>query len=614
MGPPIQAQPSAYNIEAPPCGPGINQNEIAIKVDQSVLLSVYDANGDPMPLLGVTPPATGGKDPLLTQTSVEISPASANNCSAYITFQNDAVAQEAPIYRFALGATKVSTIKLAPNSGDPYFIVQATNDPTGWCAPPPEDPVRVAPASFLCPISSSGDGSDFYVGFRNGQFEVSPNFMWNQGGAASSYIHETIQGEDWVWPYHAQIVCAGGRCENGGEQAGLLSSYLLMPVDEPFVLGDAITKKISHPIALFNYNNSLGRPFPDYDWVENWLTLAFAPEAGLTVESDDFRATGMTFTDSGQGWDGVHFKPGSIASLTDVNVFGINSNRFGVRVEDSSAALMGVAVRQLPGATNTTGIVVQGSQGGATLEGVDVREMSKDGVIILNGAQAEVLNSDVLQNVRDGIRVAGGAAAYLYRDPTQATLVGNRVIDNARNGLAVSGGSNATTSGNGAFQGLNTFEGSTNEIRAASGAQVIAGTENYHNRNRILESNGEDPGSVLANGTGTYVTARCDWWDQDNLNSSPPNLTASEGATINAGSWLTSDPYLDPSPWCISIFISGRGSMAGAESGHAGTQDRSLADQLSASYDLVDRPAAQLAELLRIAAAAPDSPEAATAV
>ena len=550
----------------PPCGPGIELSEIAISVDQPVTLRVYDGNG-----VLLTPTRVSGGPVSAVPTSEVVLPqtASRDQCSAYVSFQNDSVHPDAMAITYpdtypGQAVEPVYTIELRRSSSVVQRFLYADRSPsaTGWC----EDAANgTGIASFFCVREGTltNDNSDVYLGYRGGQFEASPQQMWFRGGSTASFVHETFGSDDgWVWPYHGSTICAQGNCRYdvlgtvfNDREAGLRSKVLLMPVDSVVVLGAPMTKRISKTMAL--PENGI------YDWVEDWLTLAFEPGAGITIESDDFRAAGLTFEESapGAGWDGLYFRGQSVGTLENVRIQHVGSttsNPFAVKVVDATVLVSGGLISE--GRHNASGIRVSGPASHVEVSDVDILDMPRHGVLVTGEGRIEVYESFISENSGSGIVATTDAEVYVG-SPTAGSrgTMANEVVGNALRGVQALTGAAVRHAMPGDVSGPKhsgynyVVENDRGGIEARTGATHYAGVLGSYARDNWFEDNGQGHPrytdgvgpDALVRDDGSAAYANLNWWGRP----ADPDTLAYHGTTHEA--YIDVDPMLTAAPAAV---------------------------------------------------------------
>lgn len=399
-GPMAKMPLTAQKVMRRPCPPGgIRTWEVALRSQFPVTVTLYDRYGTPMVLKvdGV----------LQTDPTVEI-PGSTGACSAVIDFDSSPFLpagirvisydnETARFFTMEFGAAARPSGPSGSFSSNQFLVFSGAGHAAGTCASLNGSTTN----SFLCPNGSTSSGQgDFFVQVNpGGQLDVSPNYMWFNGGTTSHYISETISGNDWVWPYHAPVVCAGGRCEVSGDAAALASNYLIMPVDGVLDVRQPLTKRISAQITL--PANGI------YDWTESDLALEFGPAASLDIVSHNFSSTGTTFTAAAQGWGGLRVEAGGSATLTNSVVEKAGTATIAaITVTGGAFTLTGdqSRIRNSPG----NGIYATGSTASVVIDnGSRVQNNAGAGLFAANGAQAYLQGGAVLSANGRGIRSNG---------------------------------------------------------------------------------------------------------------------------------------------------------------------------------------------------------------
>ena len=297
----VASAPAPAAQDTPPCGAGIRQSEIALQFrGTGGTLRIYNSAGTLL-----TPADSDGLSVVGGAVSIPVAK-SASDCSAYVSFGNDGLNTDAAAIRYPNGPYPFYTVRLSAGGSEAMYVY--SDGDQSWCSSAP----GVQPRSFLCPIQPQGSSSqnaDFFLGYQSGAFRVSPNWMWPNPstGKPANFIDETISGDDWVWPYHKTVVCAGGRCK--AATPGTRGKILILPVDQVYSLGSSLTKRISETITLASAG--------EYNWSEGGLTLAFDHGEQLVVQSQDFSAGPLTLTSSTpNGWGGIRFESGSDGDLS----------------------------------------------------------------------------------------------------------------------------------------------------------------------------------------------------------------------------------------------------------------------------------------------------------
>lgn len=325
--------------------------------------------------------------------------------------------------------------------------------------------------SFFCSNSTTGvvSNGDIYIELTANGLRVSPNVMWFSGGSASRYIDETIPGDGWAWPYHADIICAGGRCEASLPFPQIQSPYFVMPANSILVYGDAMAKVLSAPLSL--------RDGGLFKWDESWLKLKFKPSATLQVQSSDAQITGVELgaDDENVGWGGIlvnnsaHLTLGQGAKVSHVGsgnqpagiVVWPNGTLIvdGATIENTAggygiAAFGNGATVSVRGSTTIQGNGLAGIGVGewatATVDGAGVTVSDNGGGIKAEGtgARAVVLGGNLLDNLGPAFLASTGARIDVLREtvggtPSAPVLVSHpkTIADNNAGGLYASGAS-----------------------------------------------------------------------------------------------------------------------------------------------------------------------------
>lgn len=465
-----------------PCDPlGIRNYEVGIKVLESnydeVRLTLYNDQG-----VAIVPLEVTGQNHPTDQEYVSI-PLQAPFCNAFLNFQdfNRTDNNGAIVIRYYtnppysgpdLMATYTAKFEWIINDANPttndiyltsYLFFGDGNDSTTCSHDDPN-----APRSFICPNASFLTGnSDYFIGIEDDGLVISPNSMWLDPPATYHTIQETISGDDWVWPYQASTMCAGGRCDPGDWTHQ--SPYLIMPVDDVVIVGQPFTKRITGQAPMALAANHI------YDWTEDWLTLEFEPGAQLTTGANTtFAATGMGFVASSpQGWRGILFGGGS--AVLD-----------GTRVEGVSFA--GAHYKRPPSAVTVTAggslTLTGGASVAGTINGQGVEAVGEGATVIIED-EAEIFENDMA-----GVAAHGGAEVTI-RDGAQVTENGAGVVasgagTHVRLGVATVNGNDGpgvtatdlavvTTTVTGTPSAFLSVSGNRGGLAAEAAGEIIAG-------------------------------------------------------------------------------------------------------------------------------------------
>ena len=415
-------------------------------------------------------------------------------------------------------------------------------------------------------------------------------------------MDEVAPDGGWVFPYHKQAFCAVVTCPNAPPPGGAgpdLALPFLMPVDQPLVIGQPLTKRLTPALSIVLSPNA------GVNWTESWLTLAFAP--GTRIETQGrFDAGALTFTaaNAAQGWDGVRFLAGSSGAWTGTTVelvaggasvypgFGSTVNAF-VGVADSSPTFTSVTLRLPVGSLPVDGFYVTDTAAPVNTVVITtpvISNLTGSGVVANGAGRVDLFRGDISGSAGAGVTAGGtGATAYLRR-ATTGDGRGPQIFSNASGVVAASGsvvrfGEPGASPGYGyASVRINTGRGLTatggGVINAGSGT-VAAGT---YQRNQVLGNwTASSTGNALATGTGSAVYARCNWWGQNV--TAPFRTGQASGGLLDASYYLTADPYTTTNPLCAAVTLIGpeRGVAGGGQ--RASALGRGTAENEAAALD-----------------------------
>lgn len=611
-----------------PCGTSISGHEIAIDANLSIWghysFQLFDKDGAPINPLGASSPIVN-----ITEWS--------DGCDALIDFETHG-APPSPTRRVTRYAGFVGFITLQINYTDFYepniikryrilYAPDGGRSSSGQC-------LIGSASSFFCPnTTGSLSDQDFAVTLETDRVRVSTINMWNTG---PSYVDETIPDDGWVWPYHVETICSGGRCGTIGAPSNPVTNrMLLMPVDPTGAVprvGVPFTKRVTGTAPLRMSATAPATGAGVYHWADSWLTLAFDEGGRLEIASSDATVTDMTFTasDPSKGWAGIHYQPGSSGSLTGVTVERVGGGTPSsteivasyvpaISVTGASPTFTGTFIEDAVPGSAVHGLVVNGPAVSTivTATNLTVRTMTGDAVVVNGGARLDLVRGILSNNAGGGITAGPTSVAYLVPGPGADGFRGPRVTQNAGDGVLAVGSAQVRF---GAFSNpgdgrAEVFLNSGRGLYAVSGGVLYAGTSTTYQRNSIYQNDLSNPtGNGLASGTGSRVWARCNWWQTTN----PANFRvgSTTGGLFDATYYLTGPPNTNPP--CINDVIERPGPRTGdAEIADAGGDarggDETLLDRLVAALG-AETPRASVALLAAIVAEAPTSDEAAAAL
>ncbi len=503
--------------------------------------------------------------------------------------------------------------------------------------------------SFFCPNPPTGAGNTDVLLYLDAvvagpttldyRLRVSPDDMNGATTETSDFIDDVIPGGGWVYPYHAPTFCQGGRCN---VENTLDRRMFLMPVDTVVVRGQPLTKRISTTLTL--------RSGRTYAWDESWLSLAFSPGTRLDVASASADVTGMTFTAAtpAQGWDGVHFLPGSDGTwggnMTVERVRGTcgapgtclltDGVDAAITVESASPTFDGVTISDPVVGTYQHGLRTFGSAAKPVIDGLFVQGMTGSGIYAHGGSKPRLRGEGVfLTNNDEAAVLATGTGTRVFLAAVlngAGQLRGPQITQGGGGGVWATAGARATFSSPQGGLGFANLDDNDGRGLSATGSSIIeAGTAFTHSRNIVIDNGGNSAtGNGRASGTGSTVFARCNWWGF----TTPADFRvgATAGGSFDAGTWLLGDPYQNASVSCVDGagnqegLTSGPGGLASARGGASAARGASgittsgfgegdtPADRLSAALDMA--PVEALAALTALIADVPGSPEAASAL
>ncbi len=484
--------------------------------------------------------------------------------------------------------------------------------------------------SFLCPntVGRIGD-EDAYIRFeatdladqpRDYNLRVSPTQAWNTPGGPH-FIDETIADDGWIFPYHAPTFCAGGRCNIASTSR---SGMVLMPVDGVVVRGQPFVKQVtgSVPTTL--------QAGLTYDWVEDWLTLAFRPGGRLDIASTSADVTGMTFTAAvpSWGWYGVRFLPGwdgtwdgaTVERVTGPNEVGLLNPvpTRAVSVTDASPTFTDLTVRfPMAGTGPVDGVYVSGATSHVVLTEPTIQGMSGTGVTANGGARVDVARGTLTGSSGGPAVKAGGSGSVVYLVPASggSNIVGPQITFNPGGGVLAASSGAVRFGAPSPAAGLATVANNGGRGLSATGSGVIyAGTATVYQRNRVFLNAPNNPtGNARASGGSSRVYARCNWWNQE---VAPFCTGAVSGGLVDVSAPLLLDPYSNPTAPCSIIVGGSSGSRSAGGVGAAafrGDGEASLLDRLAEAVEAQTSTEA-VTLLAALVADAPEAPEAAAAL
>jgi parallel beta-helix repeat protein len=323
-----------------------------------------------------------------------------------------------------------------------------------------------------------------------------------------------------------------------------------------------------------------------------------------------FNAEGTRFAaiNPSAGWGGgIRYYAGSsgfINGATIEQVTGWGSHA--IKIANASPYISGTTIRDAVTPSAVTGIYVYGPSANPTLSDNEIFGLTEDGIVVTSRAEARLIENTVRDVDDDGF--VAGYQTRTFVQPPLGQQRGNEFDDNGGDGLYAASqaeivmGFNYYPSGGYDPDGFNSTTGNAHRgIDATGSSSVSAGNSFVHQRNRIFGNAVED---ARANGSGTSISAWCNWWDD----TTPPfRISATNGGSIGALYFLTEDPYVNPNAPCVKETAaqkSSRGSAADASEEERFMEALALADQ---------HPARGVAELTRIAESSSTHASAATA-
>jgi len=605
-----------------PCGTVIGMSEVAIKFADPFLtgsLTLYDRDG-----VAVVPDRVFGQPNTSGAVTIPITRRDAGGCDAFIGFDPDGQNETAgrsieygnpanPLtieFQYGVAGFATQVTRFVYNNGD------------------------LQDGGFFTP---NGVGNvDFFARIEQNRIRISPDDLWPEG---APYMDEFAPDGNWVLPYHLPAICSQIGCFDTPTEP---RNPFLMPVSQTLVWGQPLTQPLTPHLPMILPATTTG-PMPTYNWMESWLALAFGVGTRLDVSSASFNASGMTFTASStaQGWLGLRYNPGSGGTLSgDLLVervagecppstcftSGISA---AITVEGAAPTFDGVRIEAPVAGTYLHGLRVMGPNASPLVTGLRIRDMAGSAVYAHAGATPVLRGEDVnlTLNQESAVYAAStGTHVRLAAAPVGSVLRGPQIT----NGLG--GGVQATTLAQVSFSGgsgelgfANITDNNGRGISASGDADIFAGTTVVQSRNRVVgNAPANGTGNGRASGTGTTVSARCNWWGT--ADPAGFRVGAVSGATFNANRWLIGDPYNDANVPCVNA--SGAAARTGyaalgtttagdsptsAGTGSAGFDGgASPADRLADAMEMP--PAEQLAALAALVADHPATPEAASAL
>ncbi len=306
--------PSQAAAQTAPCGDDIRTAEAAIELgkDGTVAdLRVYDSAG-----ALVLPSYVFGRAVTAQDTVVHLTTAQ-GGCDYFLGFPTATVPRgDSALYVLYPDAPGPVTLSFTRTIGSPSGPVLLGTERFVYNG----GSSLAEPESFFTP--NGGSNGDVYFQITDTGTRVSPDDFWNQSSPFNSrYMDEVAPDGGWVFPYHKQAFCAVVTCPGAPPTAPpSLSLPFLMPVDQPLVIGQPLTKHLTPALSMVLSPNA------GVNWTESWLTLAFAPGTGIEAQGR-FDASGVTFTasDSTRGWSGIFYRsvagsPTTASTLSGVRV------------------------------------------------------------------------------------------------------------------------------------------------------------------------------------------------------------------------------------------------------------------------------------------------------
>ena len=565
----------------------IKTYEVAIRSSSTSSITLFDKNGQAM-----LPTVNGVPQTNPTVTIPARTGTSANDCSAFIDFSSDNRIDPAfTIINYPGSSTAEYTMRIYHALQYSYLLYSGAGTSATTCASQLGEVVN----SFFCPnYGTSSGNADYFVDLQ-ANVRVSTDQMWFTGGSAAHFVDEAYTGNDWIWPYHAETICEFTYCDNTGTYWTTHSPFLLMPVDGIVTIGQPLTKRVSQPFTLPSGGT--------YNWTEDWLTLAFAPGANLGISSQNFQATGLTFTASSaaQGWGGIRFNSGSggtIASsiIERVRAYGGPA----VLITSASPTILNTQIRDSP-CCGVNGISVTGSAASPLLQGNIITRMSQGGVTVDNYAHPRLVRNVIQNNTGDGIAAGFQSAPFLAPDAPNGDRFGNDIIGNS---VGVSATSSAYVNYSWYYytsgfhnDGYNNVVSNRSNGNVATGSSAVAaGNSSSQRRNGFyFNAQGSSAGrDAVASGTGSRAYVTCNYWGPG---SAPPFRTAAtSGGVLYNTSYLAEDPRQNPFAPCLPIGGAARAAPT------AQTSDTSRLTVLADAASM-ERPAEVLAALKDVLAA-----------
>ncbi len=474
----ILAAPEAAALNTP-CGSLIGTSEIAIDLSgATAVLRIYDRTGAlvaPDSVFGQ--PNTGGLTAIQLESSVS------GDCDYFVGFPPGGDRPGPSKYiLFTRSVAFPITVEIERYSFRPGAAAGEGPDYNGTDRFVYGTSLLDSIDSFFRP-GGTGDNGDVYLKIEPERVRVSPDDFWPLNGAAGMFIDEVIPDDGWVFPYHAEAICAASSCgsaQNGsGQNSSSQTSSLipfLMPVDTVFVYGQPLVKHLTPAVSMtFSAQRTI-------NWTEGWLTLAFAPGTSLLTESPDFRVSDVSLvaSDAAQGWGGLAFQPGATGTLSGVTVSGARyvqpaGTTLLAPYPPGAAVTVNDATVTITGASNITG-------GGPTVPGTLAPNggtvFGLNGIGITGTSATVTVTGGSFVTDNDGLGIVASGGAHVLVDG------GSSVTVNGRGGIrALGDGTQATVTGyaqvNGNFSvGVRADERALVSVRSPSGLDNTSISDN----------------------------------------------------------------------------------------------------------------------------------------